>query len=57
MKRISTIIVSLLFAANIFAQSELLETYPDPSKVKVKEDFPKEGRNNKPGKAEVLVLI
>jgi hypothetical protein len=37
-------------AANVFAQSELPEKYSDVSKVKVKEDFPSEGRTGKSGK-------
>jgi len=39
-----------MLVASGFAQSELPEKYPDVSKVKVKEDFPKEGRTGKSGK-------
>jgi len=50
MKRILTFLIGSLFLVSAFAQSELPEKYPDPSKVKVKEDFPKEGRSTKGGK-------
>jgi hypothetical protein len=50
MKKIGIIVMSCLMAANLFAQSELPEKYPDLSKVKVREDFPKEGRTGKSGK-------
>jgi hypothetical protein len=42
----------LVFAitAKVNAQSELPEKYPSPAKVKVLDDFPKEGRNTKGGK-------
>ena len=48
-KLLSFIIVSCLLLSS-YAQSELSEKYPDVSKVKVKEDFPKEGRTGKSGK-------
>lgn len=50
MKKISIILLNCLLAANLFAQSELAEEYPDVSKVKVKTDFPSEGRTGKSGK-------
>lgn len=39
-----------LFSMLSFAQSELPEKYETPEDVKVKEDFPKEGRKGKSGK-------
>jgi hypothetical protein len=50
MKKIIVFLLSSFLLANIFAQSELPEKYPDVSKVKVKDDFPSEGRTGKSGK-------
>jgi hypothetical protein len=50
MKKVLVFFVCSLLIASGYAQSELPDKYPDPSKVKVKEDFPKEGRTGKSGK-------
>lgn len=50
MKKVLFLFVCSLLIASGYAQSELPEKYPDVSKVKVREDFPKEGRTGKSGK-------
>jgi hypothetical protein len=50
MKKFIVLALGCMIVANITAQSELPEKYPDVTKVKVKEDFPSEGRKGKSGK-------
>jgi hypothetical protein len=53
MKTSKVILLALLFSTitlRLNAQSELLEKYPSPEKVKVLDDFPREGRSGKSGK-------
>jgi hypothetical protein len=50
MRIIGIIALCFIMMANVNAQSELQEKYPDVSKVKVKTDFPSEGRTGKSGK-------
>ncbi len=48
--RLIVLLTILTFPISLVAQSELVEKYPSPGKVKVLQDFPKEGRNTKNGK-------
>lgn len=49
-KTITLIMAAIALPFSGMAQSELLEKYPSPDKVKVLDDFPKEGRSGKSGK-------
>ncbi|HAN78515.1 MAG TPA: hypothetical protein DCQ31_12505 [Bacteroidales bacterium] len=50
MKKLLVFAVCCLIASYGYSQSQLPKKFPNISKVKVKEDFPKEGRSTKGGK-------